>query len=210
MIKLRIALAAALAATAASAQAQTGLRADVHVGWDRLSAHQRTDVGTNGGTTRQHESGLIYGGEIGYDLALSGFRLGVYSGIEGGTAKRCSEVYAEVETCAQAGRNFTVGARAGYQVTDRVLVYAKGGYSNGSIKLKLIDHVTPANSISTSEDMDGFHVGGGVQVGLFDRVYAKVEYVRTDYKDYSLKEGTATIKGGVDRDNVIFGVGIAF
>ncbi|HEY1124442.1 MAG TPA: outer membrane beta-barrel protein [Sphingobium sp.] len=209
-MKAYIALAAVLAATAASAGAQTGLRADVHLGWDRLSAHQRTDVGINGGTTRERENGLIYGGEIGYDLALSGFKLGVYAGIEGGTAKRCSEVFAEVETCEEAGRNFTAGARAGYQVTDKVLVYAKGGYSNGAVKLRLIDHVTPANSLSVSENMDGFHMGAGVQVGLLDNVYAKVEYVRTDYRDYSFKEGTATIKGGVDRDNVVFGVGIAF
>lgn len=209
-MKAHIALTALLATTAATAQAQTGLRADVHLGLDRLSAHQRTDVGIDGGTTRQHENGLIYGGEIGYDLALSGFKLGLYGGIEGGTAKRCSEVFAEVESCEEAGRNLMAGVRAGYQVTDRVLVYAKGGYSNGAFKLKLIDHVTPANSLSASENMDGFHVGGGVQVGLFDRVYAKVEYVRTDYKDYAFKEGTATMTGGVDRDNIVFGVGMAF
>lgn len=209
-MKAYLALAAMLAVTGASAQAQAGLRADVHIGWDRLSTHQRTDVGINGATTKEHESGLTYGGEIGYDLALGKFRIGPYAGIDGSSIKRCSEVFAEVETCEEAGRNISAGLRAGYQVTDRVLLYAKGGYSNGSVKLRLIDHVTPANSITATDRMDGYHVGAGVQVGLLDRVYAKVEYVRTDYKDYVFKEGTATIRGGVDRDNIVFGVGFAF
>ncbi len=210
-MKTKFAMAALIAATtAASAQAQTGLRADVHAGWDRFTTHQRTDVGTSGATTKHNEDGLIYGGEIGYDLAISGFRLGAYAGLEGATAKRCSEVFAEVETCEKAGRNITAGARLGYQATDRVLLYVKGGYSNGQVRLSMIDHATPANSIRATEDMDGFHFGGGVQVGLFDKVYAKLEYVRTDYKDYSFKEGTATVKGGVDRDNVILGIGVAF
>jgi outer membrane immunogenic protein len=209
-MKAHIALAAILAATATSGQAQTGFRVDVHAGWDRFSAHQRTDVGINGATTRAHEDGVVYGGEIGYDMTLSRFKLGVYAGLEGSTAERCSEVFAEVKACEKAGRNIALGARAGYSVTDRVLLYAKGGYSNGQVRLNLIDQATPANSISTSQTMGGFHVGGGVQVGLFDRVYAKAEYVHTDYKDYAFKEGAATIKGGVDRNDIVMGIGIAF
>lgn len=209
-MKTKLALAALLAATAASAQAQTGLRADVHVGWDGIATHQRTDVGTSGATTALSDDGVIYGVELGYDLAIAGFRLGVYGGLDGASTRRCSEVFAEVETCARAGRNWTAGARAGVQVTPRILLYAKGGYSNGAVDLDFIDHATPANSFSLSEKMDGYHVGGGVQVNLLDNVYAKLEYVRTDYEDYAMKEGAATITGGIDRDNVVFGVGLAF
>ncbi len=213
-MNMKLAIAALLAATAASASvpahAQSGVRADVHVGWDGLSTHQRTDVGTSGATTRLADDGAIYGVELGYDLAVSAFRLGVYGGLDGASTRRCSEVFAQVETCARAGRSWTAGVRAGVNVTPRILLYAKGGYSNGAINLDYIDHVTPANSFSASETMDGYHLGAGVQVSLLSNVYAKLEYVRTDYEDYAMEEGAATIRGGIDRDNVLFGVGLAF
>ena len=209
-MKVQYAAALLLAVTAASAQAQTGLRADVHAGWDRFTSHQRTDVGINGETMLQHEDGMIFGGELGYDASISDFKLGVYVGLEGSTAKRCSEVFAEVETCEKVGRNFTAGARLGYQVKPDVLIYAKGGYSNGAVKVDLIDHVTPANSLSITEDMGGYHLGGGVQVGLTKNVYAKLEYVHTDYNDYLIEEGNASITGGLNRENVVFGIGVTF
>ncbi len=141
-MKAHLALAGLLAAMAAStAHAQTGLRADVHVGWgpavgapaDRCRDQRRGPPGSA-------RTGSSMAGEIGYDFTLGKARLGVYSGLEGATAKRCSEVFAEVETCERGGAQFPPSARrAGYKVADRVLVYAKGGYSNGAFDLKLID-----------------------------------------------------------------------
>jgi outer membrane immunogenic protein len=208
------ALAAALVATAltapTAASAQSGFRADIHAGLDNISTHQRTDVGVNGATTREKDEGVIYGGEIGYDVDLAGFTLGAYAGLDGSSIKECSEVFAEVETCAKSGRNITLGARAGIRAMPRLLIYAKGGYSNGQVKLEYIDHVTPANSFGVSDEMDGWHVDAGVQLDLMKNVYAKLEYVHTNYSDYRIKEGTATITGGVDRDNVILGIGMRF
>lgn len=208
------ALAAAIAATAltapTAASAQGGFRADIHAGLDKISTHQRTDVGTSGATTREKDDGVIYGGEIGYDVDLAGFTLGAYAGLEGSSIKKCSEVFAEVETCARSGRNITLGARAGFRAMPRMLVYAKGGYSNGQVTLEYIDHVTPANSFGVSDEMDGWHAGAGIQLDLVNNVYAKLEYVRTDYSDYGIRQGTATISGGVNRDNVILGVGMRF
>ncbi len=213
-MKTNILLAALLAVPATigatAAQAQTGFRADVHAGWDSASIHQRTDVGISGATTTQSKDGLLYGGELGYDLSTSRFKLGVYAGLDGASTRKCAEVFTEVETCTKAGRNWTLGARAGVTVTPGILLYAKGGYSNGALKLEYIDHVAAANSFTRSENMSGYHVGGGVQVDLMRNVYAKLEYVRTDYEDYSMKDGAATITGGVDRDNVVFGVGVKF
>ena len=213
-MKTNILLAALLAATATmsatAARAQTGLRADVHAGWDSASIHQRTDVGVNGATTTQSKDGVIYGGELGYDVSLGSFKLGVYGGLDGASTRKCAEVFTEVETCTRAGRNWTLGARAGVKVTPGILLYAKGGYSNGALKFEYIDHVAAANSFTLTENMDGYHLGAGVQVDLMSNFYAKLEYVRTDYKDYALKDGTATISGGLDRDNVVFGVGVKF
>jgi outer membrane immunogenic protein len=207
-------IAAALAASAlaipTAAFAQGGFRADVHAGLDTISTHQRTDVGVNGATTKDDASGVIYGGEIGYDHDFGGFTLGAYAGIDGSSIKECAEVFTEVETCAKSGRNITLGARAGVRAMPGLLLYAKGGYSNGQVKLEYIDHVTPANSFGVSDEMDGWHAGAGVQLDLMANVYAKLEYVHTNYSDYRIKDGTATITGGVDRDNVILGIGMRF
>ena len=208
------ALAAALAATALTAPgaalAQGGFRADLHAGLDKVATHQRTDVGTSGATTREKDEGVIYGGEIGYDLSLAGFTIGAYAGLAGSSVKECPEIFTEVEVCAKTGRNITAGVRAGVNLLPRVLLYAKGGYSNGQVKLEYIDHVSPANSFGVSDEMDGWHVGAGVQLDLVKNVYAKLEYVHTDYSDYRIRQGTATITGGVNRDNVMLGVGLRF
>ncbi|BAK67852.1 putative outer membrane protein [Sphingobium sp. SYK-6] len=213
----KIVLAALLAASAAwagQAQAQTigSFRADVHAGWDRVSIDQHTqgDADADVVTSSEKEDGVIYGGEIGYDLGLGAFSLGAYAGIEGSSAKQCAEVYTEVETCVKAGRNITLGARAGFNVAPRVLLYAKGGYSNGQVRMEYIDHVTAADSFTLSENMDGWHAGAGVQVNLLANSYVKLEYVHTDYSDYSLADGDATISGGFKRDNVLLGVGMRF
>jgi outer membrane immunogenic protein len=78
------------------------------------------------------------------------------------------------------------------------------------VKLDYIDQVTPANSFTASENMDGFHFGAGAQLDILPNVYVKAEYVRTDYEDFRIQEGTATIVQGVDRDNLVFGVGWRF
>jgi outer membrane immunogenic protein len=203
-------LAATILTFSSAAQAQNGFRADIHAGWDHISTHQRTDVGVSGATTREKDDGIVYGGEVGYDFDLGGFTLGAYAGIEGASTKECAEVFTEVETCAKAGRNISLGARIGAKVTPRVLLYAKGGYSNGQVKLDYIDHVTPANSFGLSDEMDGYHLGAGVQLDVMSNLYAKLEYVHTDYSDYAIKNGNATITGGVNRDNVVVGVGFRF
>lgn len=204
------ALIAATAATSAQAQLPGGLRADIHSGWDHLSVHERTDVGVSGATTHQSEDGVIYGGEIGYDVSLGGVSLGVYGGLEGASTKKCAEVFTEVQTCAKAGRNWTLGARAGVNVTPAVLLYAKGGYSNGAVKFEYIDFVDASKSFTLSDNVGGYHLGAGVQVDVLRNFYVKAEYVRTDYADYTLRNGNATIAGGNDRDNVVFGVGVRF
>lgn len=203
-------LAATAMATATGAQAQTGFRAELQTGLDQISMHQHTDVGTSGDTSEQKDDGIHYGGEIGYDVDLSGFTLGAYAGLADSSTKECAEVFTEVQTCAKSGRNITLGVRAGVKVTPGILLYARGGYSNGQVKLDYIDYVTPANSFGVSDEMDGYHIGAGVQVDLLANVYARLDYVHTDYSDYRIKEGSATIVGGVNRDNVLLGVGFRF
>mgnify|MGYP003647712955 FL=1 len=209
-MKSKIAIAAILAASAASAQAQTGFRADVHAGWDQITVQESAEVEDEAFSGKERESGVVYGGELGYDHSFGMVSLGAYAGIAGSSTKECSEVYAEVETCAEAGRNITLGVRGGVNVTPSTLLYVKGGYSNGQLRLNYIDHVDEDNSFGVHENMDGYHLGAGVQMTFVSGLYAKLEYVRTDYDDYAISDGDAALRGGLDRDNVIFAVGMRF
>mgnify|MGYP001479788619 CR=1 FL=1 len=209
-MKCKFAIAAILAASAASAQAQTGYRADVHAGWDQVTVKGEAEVDAEAYAGKERDSGVVYGGELGWDKSFGTFSLGAYAGIQGASTKECSEVYAEVETCAEAGRNISLGVRGGVNVTPSTLLYVKGGYSNGQLRLNYIDHVDSANSFGVHENMDGYHLGVGAQMTFLSGLYAKLEYVRTDYDDYAVSEGDAALRGGIDRDNIIFAVGLRF
>ena len=209
-MKTKIAITAILLASAASVQAQTGFRADVHAGWDQITVKEDAEVEDEAFSGKERDSGVAYGGELGWDKSFGAFTLGAYAGIAGASTKECSEVYAEVETCAETGRNITLGARAGVNVTPSTLLFVKGGYSNGQLRLNYIDHVDGDNSFGIRENMDGYHLGVGAQMTFLSGLYAKLEYVRTDYDDYTFSEGETALRGGIDRDNIIFAVGMRF
>lgn len=64
-------------------------------------------------------------------------------------------------------RNVGASARIGYVVADKALVYAKVGYTNWKQ--------------TTTAELEGLRVGGGVEASLFGPVYGKVEYRYTDF-----------------------------
>ena len=125
--------------------------------------------------------GFVYGTELGYDYATkSGFVIGAYAGIEGATTKDCGALSATQSVCVKAGRNITVGARAGGVVAGGLL-YAKGGYTNGRVTVSVIDTAVSANNVSASGNADGWHLGAGYEMTISAHTYAKIEYVYTHY-----------------------------
>jgi outer membrane immunogenic protein len=136
-------------------------------------------------------TGFGYGVEAGYDGTFSGVVVGAYAGIEGSTAKLCDS-----GDCIKAGRNITVGVRAG-GVVGKGLLYVKGGYTNG--RLTIEDTDLGANA-------DGFHLGAGYEVNVSANTYVKAEYV---YTNYSVGD---TLGSNVDlqRHQGLVGVGFRF
>ncbi|MGY4397286.1 outer membrane immunogenic protein [Sphingomonas sp. UYAg733] len=112
------------------------------------------------------KTGFGYGVEAGYDGTFSGFVVGAYAGIEGSTTKACDDF-----DCIKAGRNITVGVRAG-SVVGKGLLYVKGGYSNGRLEIEDTDF---------GANTDGFHLGAGYEVNVSANTYVKAEYVYTNY-----------------------------
>ena len=81
-------------------------------------------------------------------------------------------------------RNIGVAARLGYVVTDNVLVYGKVGYANWKQ--------------TTTAELEGLRVGGGVEANLVGPFYGKVEYRYTDFDR------------GVGQHGALVGVGLRF
>ena len=189
---------ASVAAPALAQDSNSGPRIEATVGWDRLVLNLDDDSAG--------KSGVTYGGELGYDVQIgTGAILGAYAGIDGSSAKECVSAGTERE-CLKVGRNLTVGARIGGRIGTRSLAYIKGGYSNGRLRGTYTDTAFPADNISGGENMDGFHAGAGVQVGLRNGFYGKAEYNYTRYSTYDFDGSDFRL----DRHRVVAGFGYRF
>ena len=185
----------ALAAPAFAQDATfTGPRAEAVVGWDRV-----TDESFNTDSSRD---GVVYGGQVGYDFQRGNAVFGVEGEVTGATTKNTSNnVLVVPDTLrTKAGRDLYVGARVGFTVGERTLVYAKGGYTNAQFKN---EYRSATTNISDRENVDGWRLGAGAEVKLSGNVYAKAEYRYSRYDDNN---------SGVDakRHQVIGGVGVRF
>jgi outer membrane immunogenic protein len=204
---------ALLAATPAAAQELTplgGPRIELRAGWDDAAPIvSYTDETGTSRLSRAH-SGLTYGTELGYDVLLpgSGF-VGGYAGIEGSTNKTCSTLLTERE-CLGAGRNITAGVRVGFALPHNSKVYIKGGYSNGRVDYTYRDSAFPADNADLSHNFDGFHVGGGAELGITSHVYTKLEYLYTHYNLADVSSGALGASIDIDRHQVVGGVGYRF
>jgi outer membrane immunogenic protein len=72
---------------------------------------------------------------------------------------------------------YTLTGRLGY-VHDKFLFYGKGGYANAGVDVSAISPVTTA---STGQRMNGWTVGGGVEMRLFSEILFGIEYNFIDF-----------------------------
>jgi outer membrane immunogenic protein len=182
------------AAAAAPAAAQTtatgtglgGLRLEGLVGYET------TDIEDEGA------DGATYGVGIGYDVQSGNAVFGVEAEAMESEINQCVAGFPGTgdTLCAKGGRDLYVGARAGAAVGANSLVYAKAGYTNTRLELEFDPAV---GSTTTADDnLDGVRVGGGVQFGLSQNLYAKAEYRYSNYEQ------------GYDKHQGLVGVGFKF
>lgn len=217
--------AALLAATAAACPAFaqednfSGLRGEVRVGWDSTgvdAAFPDPDDADETLTVDSDDGGITYGAELGYDLQLGNVVLGAYGGLDFSQVEACGEVLGDDLGCADTGRNLTAGVRAGYVLGDSVLVYAKGGYSNGRLRFDYDGDVEDDDNdpVAFSRNRGGYHFGGGFEVALNPNLYVKAEYVYTDYGrfDYAFgdEDDPLSARIGANRHQATAGIGFRF
>lgn len=208
-------LLAALAATVATpAMAQdmvtdfAGPRAEFRTGWSGVNIEAEVD----GDSDSEKEGAVTFGGEVGFDAGMGGFVLGGYAGLDFGDAEFC-EAEDDAEACVEIGRNFTIGVRGGVPLGGSALLYAKGGYSNSRLKASFDEDTTDDDDegeFSESEDLDGFHLGAGLELAAGPNVYIKAEYVYTNYNGSSTDEEELDASFDIDRHQGLIGVGFRF
>lgn len=212
------ALAAAIAAPAAAqdiVDTPNGPRIELRVGWDRVDVVAEVHNGSSRSESSTGDSGITYGGEVGYDMVLSGASvIGVYAGLSKSTLETCNDLSSGATViardCLSTGREIDVGARIGFVTGPNSLVYLKGGYSNGEFHRDVRDLTTPTNDFRDKTRLDGFHLGAGGEVGLTSRAYGKVEYLYTNYAANKDMIGQYRFETGVERHHVVAGLGYRF
>lgn len=78
---------------------------------------------------------------------------------------------------------WSLSARAGYAVSEDVLLFAKAGYSGMDFETR----TTFGTSANSSGWLNGYHVGGGLEFRFSDRLSAKAEYRYVDLQGESVK-----------------------
>lgn len=164
--------ALALAATPAAAQvaAPSGPRVEALVGYDKT----KVDFSDTGYDYRMKSDGALYGVGAGYDFGLAnGASLGVDVEATGSTAKE--EIgTAEIKT----GRDLYAGGRVSFGVSPNTTAYLKAGYTNA--RFKVTDDTL---GVSEADNLNGYRLGAGAQVGLGGNAFVGGEYRYSDYEN---------------------------
>ncbi|KQM95327.1 hypothetical protein ASE70_00935 [Sphingomonas sp. Leaf22] len=177
-----------------------GLRVEALVGYDRLEGNYYED------DTKYYDGydGIGFGGEIGYDVAVSAkVLLGAYAGIGKSTQKQCDEIFGNDELCQEAGVAQYAGVRVGFPIGPRSVAYLRGGYSHAKLKLDY-DAVGTSADFSTDERYSGYHIGAGAEYGIGGRAYLKGDVAVTQYST------NKTLYDGVNFERVQATAGIGF
>jgi len=189
----------------------TGPRVGVLLGYDKLQpgSSQNSSISDNNSA-----NGLLYGGDIGYDVALGGIVLGAEGEVTGSTGRVSNNPvaagalgYGRVKN----GRDLYAGVRAGFRAGSNTLIYAKGGYTNQRLDLTANNGTT---TLGQHFNLDGWRLGAGVEQGIGRNTYAKIEYRYSNYNnarfEYANGANTNNFSVDTDRHQVAVGVGYRF
>lgn len=223
MKKMLICLAAGIAmASATPAMAQDAAPVDPFSGFhvEALAGYDVTRAGSSvdddvDEDNDQSIDGFTLGIGAGYDFRFNNFVVGPEAEVAWSTAKT-SFKDGDFEGFGlgnvKANRDLYVGARLGYVVTPRTMIYAKGGYTNAKFDVN-----NASGTVETNRDIDtdGWRLGAGVEQAISNKVFAKVEYRYSNYKEGELDYRSDFPDGDrfdldLDRHQVMVGVGMRF
>jgi outer membrane immunogenic protein len=203
-------LGVAAIALAVPSIAQAQARIEVHVGLDLPEASLALTDDTVTYRASDGRQAFNYGVEAGYDMRMGGdMIIGMYAGADASTAKVCGYYDDDIRGCLRGGRDIAIGLRAGTFVGDNTLLYIKGGYSNGQLRVSAQDLIDDDRA-HVNINMDGWHAGAGIEHNFARNTYAKVEYNYTNYANARIRADDFSASAGMARHRIVAGVGMNF
>lgn len=163
-----------------------GVRIEARLGWETPTVTDGT------GDIYKIGQAVSFGGEVGFDAQVGGsITLGAYVNYDVSNVEIC-----EAGDCLGVKGNLSAGARLGFIVSPRTVVYIKGGYNSITMKAQ-------SGSFSGEESKGG--VGGalGVEFGVSKNVYA---FFEGNYADF----GELGYGINLQRRHVAGGIGVRF
>lgn len=137
----------------------SGAKGTVVVGIDRVSTPFDFEI--------QHPNGVVFGAALGYDLQSGNFVYGVEAELTEATGNQ--EVGSgEIGT----GRDIYGGIRLGIAVSDKALLYIKGGYTNFRLTA----------GPSGADNFHGARIGTGLELNVSENIYLRGEYRYSNYE----------------------------
>jgi len=180
------AAAAAAIAVPAPAASLSGPRVELVAGWDKPDFDFDPPGGNDPGA-----NGIVYGIGAGYDFAVGKT---VALGIDLEASDSTSELdFASAGDTVhfEAGRDLYAGLRFTAAASDRLNLYAKGGYANARVEASF---TTPTFAEVIDFEADGFRVGLGGQYAVGGKAYVGAEYRYSNYDgDLSRHQAVATL-----------------
>lgn len=177
-------------------------------GWGRaeyLNTANTTFFGdvAPGQTFSHNTRGFIGGGQIGYNYQVGSFVLGLeaafdYSDIKGGVNPGLGgpPPLGMDDNFETRIRSLFLGtARVGY-AWNNWLLYAKGGYAGGDVRVSVVDTAgINQGSGASSSWRNGWTIGGGVEYGITPNwtIAAEYNYVRLQAGGYQLAGAAAPL-----------------
>jgi outer membrane immunogenic protein len=209
-----MASAPAMAQNVAPVDPFSGFHVEALAGYDVSKAGSSVDDDVNEDND-QSIDGFAYGVGAGYDFRAGNFVVGPEAEVTWSTAKTKFDDgdfegfgIGNVKT----NRDLYVGARVGYVVTPKTMIYAKGGYTNAKFDVR-----NASGTVTTNRDLDadGWRIGAGVEQAISNNVFAKLEYRYSNYEKGELDYRGDFPDGDrfnldLDRHQVMAGVGVRF
>lgn len=222
MKKIFMSLAAGTALVAVPAAAQNvapaepfqGPRVEAVVGYDITKAGSSIDDDSDIDNDQSME-GLLYGVGAGYDFKSGNLVFGPEAEVtwsEADTKFEDGDFEGFGLGNVKANRDLYIGARVGYALAPRTMVYAKGGYTNAKFDVR-----NSFGEVTTNEDIDadGWRIGAGVEQAVSNNVFAKLEYRYSNYEKGELDftddmPDSERFDLDLDRHQVVAAVGVRF
>lgn len=165
--------------------------------------HWKPTIGYNtmsfGGSSHLRDAdGITLGAAGGYDFRYNNFLIGPTADLSYdflyGDKSRIDGISGYK---AHADFDGSVGARAGYLIWDRTLIYATGGYAFSHLNVKNNDV-----GASDSSMLSGWTAGGGIEYLWNNNNSLRFEYKRVDFSDEdfdSLPAGRDNVKASMNK-----------